>query len=196
MCIYWKKRHTCGHISIRPYIEMCRTGCLSNTVCSDIGDDAVPRSSYFACWMCIKNEARAEIEADKRIQLEAIRNAEAARDTAIREKLAIEQRAKEGRIRREAREKANKEREEEAKLKATKDKEEERARKEGGLWIETGSGKKQKGRKTVSPALPLSAPPFAKTFSAQEKIEDMGGRAGFWGPKKILSRKENSMIKK
>jgi hypothetical protein len=63
MCIYWKKMHTCGHPSDRPYIEMCRSGCLSNTVCPDIGQDDTPRKSHFPCYACIKSEARAETEA-------------------------------------------------------------------------------------------------------------------------------------
>ena len=93
-----------------------------------------------------------------------------------------------------------------------KEKEEERAKKEGGMWIETGSGKKAKGRKgngaLAFPVLPGSAPPVGKTFAevgrkenqggkmVKEKGGDVGGRAGTWGPKKILSRKENVAVKK
>jgi hypothetical protein len=215
MCIYWKKLHTCGHTSDRPYIEMCRPGCLSNTVCSDIGQDDKPRKSHFPCYPCIKVEARAEAEALARAERDAVIKAHQARNVAIREKLAAEQRAKEERIRREARETADKEREEEARLKTIKEKEEELAKKQGGAWIETSGGKKQKGRKGTAlgaPTISLSTPPVLKTLLTKDKKEndheaklspkkdakgtDTGGRAGIWGPKKILSRKENAAVKK
>lgn len=215
MCIYWKKLHTCGHTSDRPYIEMCRPGCLSNTVCTDIGTDEALRNSHFPCYACIKGEVRAEAEARLYAQRDAVLKSNQARDNALREKHAAEQRAKEERVRREALEKATREREEENKMKAIKEKEEERAKKEGGMWIETGSGKKTKGRRSGAlnfPALPRSAPPVLKTFADREKKEnesgarmspkkegkgaDTGGRAGTWGPKKILSRKENAAVKK
>jgi hypothetical protein len=223
MCMYWKKMHTCGHEGDRPYIEMCRPGCLSNTVCADIGMDEKPRNSHFPCYPCIKSEVRAESEARVNAERDAICKARDASEKAQREKQA----AKEERIRREAREKAAREREEEARLKAMKEKEEERVKKEGGLWIETGSGKKQKGKKGAAmnfPAMPFSAPPVLRTFADREKKEhdgnakmspkkqndgsakmsplkdgkstDTGGRAGVWGPKKILTRKENMGMKK
>jgi hypothetical protein len=214
MCIYWKKLHTCGHTSDRPYIEMCRSGCLSNTVCSDIGQDDTLRKSHFPCYPCIKTEARTEAEARANIQRDAALKAQEARDIIIRQKHAAELQAKEERIRREAREKAAREREEEARLKAVKEREEERARKEGGLWIETGSGKKQKARRggaSIYSGIPNSAPPVLKTFADNEKRANGGGvkmspnkeikstessgRAGVWGPKKILSRKENAAVK-
>ncbi|KAH7069072.1 hypothetical protein BKA63DRAFT_100706 [Paraphoma chrysanthemicola] len=210
MCLYWKKMHTCGHLSDRPYVEMCKPGYFSNTICSDIGEDDKPRRSHFPCWLCIKGEAHAEAEANARAQQEAVVKAQEAREVAIREKLAAEQRAKEERIRRAAREKAAREREEDAKQKAMVQMEHERAKKEGGLWIETGSGKKQKGKKGAGtgsgngfPTMPASAPPVLKTFAAKDKKEnegspgkspkkgmETGGRAGTWGPKKILSRKD------
>jgi hypothetical protein len=231
--MYWRKMHTCGHEGDRPYIEMCRPGCLSNTVCADIGTDEEPRNSHFPCYPCIKSEVhaeaevRAEAEARIKVERDAVCKAHEAREAAKREKQAAIQRVKEERIRREAREKAAREREEEARLKAMKDREEERAKKEGGLWIETGSGKKQKGRKGAAinfPAMPFSAPPVLRTFADKERKEnaagaktspkkqndggakmspkkegmnaDSGGRAGVWGPKKILSRKENTGLKK
>jgi hypothetical protein len=170
--------------------------------------------SHFPCYPCIKGEARAESEALARAEQQAVLRAHEARDIAIREKHAAEQRAKEERIRREAREKAIREREEEVRLKIMKEKEEERAKKEGGLWIETSAGKKHKNRKSttlVAPVVPLSAPPVLKTFFAKDKKENDGaanisprkegkavdqGRAGFWGPKRILSRKDNVAEKK
>jgi hypothetical protein len=123
MCRYWKKLHTCGHQSDRPYIEMCRPGCLSNTVCADIGHDDTTRSSHFPCYPCIRGEAREELEALGRSQQEAVAKAHQARDHAIREKQAAEQRAKEERIRREAREKAAREREDEARKKVMRERE-------------------------------------------------------------------------
>jgi hypothetical protein len=225
--MYWRKMHTCGHEGDRPYIEMCRSGCLSNTVCADIGTDEEPRKSHFPCYPCIKSEVRAEAEARIKVERDAICKALKAREAAVREKQAAVQQAKEERIRREAREKAAREREEEARLKAMKEKEEERAKKEGGLWIETGSGKKQKGKKGAAmdfTAMPFSAPLVLRTFADREKKEnaggakmspkkqndagakmspkkegtnvDTGGRAGVWGPKKILTRKENTGMKK
>ncbi|KAF2027704.1 hypothetical protein EK21DRAFT_71432 [Setomelanomma holmii] len=216
MCLYWKKKHTCGHLSGRPYIEMCKPGYFSNAVCTDIGEDDKPRNSHFPCWPCIKGEARAEAEANARVQHEAIAKAHEASENAIKEKQAAELRAKEERIRRVAREKAASEREEEARQKAIMQEQQERAKKEGGLWIETSSGKKQKGRKGAGtdagfgaglPIMLMSAPPVLKTFPTKDKKENEGGakmspkkensgRAGTWGPKKILSRKEGAAVLK
>ena len=145
-----------------------------------------------------------DIEAQASLQQEAVARANEAKEKAIKEKQAAELKAKEERVRREAREKAIREREEELKLKREKEEEERKARKEGGLWIETGSGKKGKGRKGgghVGLTTPVSAPPVLKTVTGlkdrkenspkKERSMDPGGRAGIWGPKKILSRKEN-----
>ncbi|KAH7395264.1 hypothetical protein DE146DRAFT_615250 [Phaeosphaeria sp. MPI-PUGE-AT-0046c] len=220
MCRYWKKLHTCGDLSDRPYIEMCRPGCLSNIVCIDIGTDETPRKSHFPCYQCIKNEARREIEDRLKAEFAEHQTAQKARNNAVREKQVAEQKLKEERVRREAREKAMREREEEAKIKAEKEREDERVKKEGGAWVETGSGKKSKGRKNMGmafgfPVLPSSAPPTVKTFAEREKqsganrgarmspknetkTPEASGRAGVWGPTptKILSRKENMVMKK
>lgn len=211
--MYWKKLHTCGHLSDRPAVEMCRPGILSNAVCNDIGVDDEPRKSHFPCWQCIRGEARAEAEVKAYADREAVVKAHEIREQSIRERHSDEQRAKEDRIRREAREQATREREEEAKIRATKEKEEERLKKDGGLWIETGSGKKGRGKKAASaPATPFFAPPTMKSLINKEKKQnenlpkighkkdstmDPGGRAGVWGhPKKILSRKENDSMAK
>jgi hypothetical protein len=213
MCLYWKKMHTCGHQSDRPYIEMCKPGILTNTVCSDIGEDDNPRNSHFPCYPCIRGEARAEAETQARLDQEAIAKAHQAREVAVRERQVVELRAKEERIRREAREKAARERAEEARIKILKEKEEERAKQEGGRWIETASIKKGRGKKGGGGALlQFPAPPILKPINSREKKEnegnmnsspkkegkniDLGGRAGTWGPKIILSRKENMELKK
>jgi hypothetical protein len=133
--------------------------------------------------------------------------AKEAREQVIKEKHAAEHRAKEQRIRREAHEKALRERGEESKIKAAREKEQDRAKKDGGLWIETSGSKKAKVRKAGgAPMTPFSAPPIMKTFPAKDKKEnegssktsaESGGRAGVWGPpKKILSRKENVSVDK
>ncbi|KAF2129384.1 hypothetical protein P153DRAFT_396659 [Dothidotthia symphoricarpi CBS 119687] len=222
MCQYWRKMHTCEHPSDRPYLEMCKPGYLSNTVCPDIGEDPKPRKSYFPCWYCIKSEYRAEVEAEAAAKV--TKQVQKMADFRARDELRI----KEERVRREARERASREREEEVRRKMERAAREERAKKEGGLWIETGSGKKGKDRKGVSATSgPLSAPPVMKTIVAREKKEnvavnvgvgegsdrkekekslDLGGRAGTWGPKKmlspepllpkkILSRKENIAVR-
>lgn len=206
--------HTCGHQSDRPYIEMCKPGFLTNTVCGDIGEDDNPRKSHFPCYPCIRSEARAEVEVSARLEREATDKANQAYEVAVCERQAAELRAKEERIRREAREKAAKERTEEARIKAVKEKEEERARQEGGRWIETASVKKGRGKKGAGTGMlmPFSAPPIMETINSRGKKEnesniksspkqegksiDPGGRAGTWGPKKILSRKENMDMKK
>ncbi|KAF1919971.1 hypothetical protein BDU57DRAFT_156952 [Ampelomyces quisqualis] len=195
MCIYWKKLHTCGHTSDRPYIEMCRPGCLSNTVCASISTDTdvdTLRASHFPCYPCIKAEVRTEAEA----RMQTVYSQSAQRAEQVYHE-------KQDRVRREAREKAAREREEEARLRVVRLKEEEKAKREGGAWIE--SGKKGKGRKGVGfPVLPHSASAGVKALGEGEKkenegsggvkelekAEDKGGRAGTWGPKKILSRKE------
>ncbi|KAF2627189.1 hypothetical protein BU25DRAFT_342399 [Macroventuria anomochaeta] len=209
MCQYWKKCHTCTHLSDRPYIEMCRPGFLSNIVCQDIGEDPSPRRSHFPCWQCIKASARTESE-EKRAQAHALATAaEIARDIATKGKIDMEKRAREERVRREAREKAERERVLEHKIKIEREKEMERAKKEGGPWVlaEAGSGKKKKGRGSVpaSPASPGSPSILVgvtekdawkengKTvWKENEKGVDASGRAGTWGPKKILSRKEGA----
>ncbi|KAI0590179.1 Uup ATPase component of ABC transporter with duplicated ATPase domains [Pyrenophora tritici-repentis] len=219
MCQYWKKMHTCNHQSDRPYIEMCRPGFLSNTVCPDIGEDDKLRPSHFPCYPCIKLEARAETEAQARLDEDAIAKAYEARERAVKEKQAAELRAKEERVRREARDKAAKEREAEQRAKREKEEQERKARKEGGTWVETSGNKKPKGRKSGSvvglslaaPNTPTSimvtAPKNTKEnsggaaaagyggerMSPKNSRVDPGGRAGTWGPKKILSRQENGV---
>lgn len=207
MCQYWKKLHTCKHLSDRPYVEMCRPGYLSNTVCQDISDDEVPRRSYFPCWACIKQGARTEtLEKLARAQAEAAA-ADAAREQALKLKIENDKRAREERVRREAKEKAERERAAEQKMKAEREMERERAKKEGGAWTlaESNSGKKKKGKASVL-ACPTS-PPFVTglpkkdawkenekiTWSEGSKSASVAGRAGTWGPKKILSRKEGAM---
>jgi hypothetical protein len=217
MCLYWKKLHTCSHLSDRPYIEMCRPGFLSNTVCPDISEDDKPRPSHFPCYPCIKLEARAETEAQVRLEQHEFAKAYEARERAVREKQAAELRAKEERVRREARDKAAREREAEQRAKREKEEAERKARKEGGAWIETSVGKKPKGKRsgggsgpTNTPATPLNPLSTIKMAAAPKNIKevgggagggermspkkgrvDPGGRAGTWGPKKILSRQEN-----
>jgi hypothetical protein len=217
MCLYWKKLHTCDHLSDRPYIEMCRLGFLSNTVCPDISEDDKPRPSHFPCYPCIKLEARAETEAQVRFEQHEFAKAYEARERAVREKQAAELRAKEERVRREARDKAAREREAEQRVKRDKEEAERRAKKEGGAWIETSVGKKPKGKKSGSgsgpsnaPATPLNPLSTVKMAAVPRNIKDIsasaggaekrspkkgrvdpGGRAGTWGPKKILSRQEN-----
>ncbi|EOA86760.1 hypothetical protein ACJQWK_08559 [Exserohilum turcicum] len=218
MCLYWKKMHTCGHASDRPYIEMCRPGFLSNTVCLDIKEDDTYRPSHFPCYPCIKLEARAEVEEQARVEQDAITKAYQARECAVKEKQAAELRAKEERVRREAREKAAREREAEQRAKREKEEEESRIKKEGGAWIETSGSRKLKARKTArgsfgtsSPTRPLTLLSVTKMATGPKNIKensifnseggdkmsprktemDGGGRAGIWGPKKILTRQEN-----
>ncbi|KAH7398540.1 hypothetical protein BKA66DRAFT_437589 [Pyrenochaeta sp. MPI-SDFR-AT-0127] len=211
MCIYWKKSHTCKHPGDRRYLEMCRPGYLSNTVCPNVSEDPNPRPSHFPCWNCIKMEAHADAVAAAHAEQDAMVKAHEVRERALKEKQAAEFRAKEERIRREAREKAMREREEELRAKREIEEAERRIEKEGGLWIETGIGKKGKGRKSGgnNGLAPVSAPPVMKIVgTAKDKKEsknekmspkkergvESGGRAGHWGPKKILSRKENGIV--
>ena len=217
MCLYWKKLHTCSHLSDRPYIEMCRTGFLSNTVCPDISEDDKPRPSHFPCYPCIKLEARIEAEAQIRFEQHEFAKAYETRERAMREKQAAELRAKEERVRREARDRAAREREAEQRMKREKEEAERRAKKEGGAWIETSVGKKPKSKRSgggsgsaSTPAIPLNSLSILKMATAPKNINeigggvgggermspkkdcvDPGGRAGTWGPKKILSRQEN-----
>jgi hypothetical protein len=135
----------------------------------------------------------------------------------MREKQAAELRAKEERVRREARDRAAREREAEQRMKREKEEAERRAKKEGGAWIETSVGKKPKSKRSgggsgsaSTPAIPLNSLSTLKMATALKNINeigggvgggermspkkdrvDPGGRAGTWGPKKILSRQEN-----
>ncbi|KAI8942910.1 hypothetical protein NX059_000949 [Plenodomus lindquistii] len=207
MCIYWRKLHTCGDISDRPYLEMCHSGVLSNTVCAGITEDPTPRKSHFPCYSCIKNEARREVEEGEKERRERESEAVEAHQRALKEKRDHEQRLKEERVRREAREKAAREREEESRIKQFKEEQERKAKKDGGLWIETKKGKGKKSGGNNVGGNPLS--PVGKIVGREnramggagvgagaadkspKKGVDPGGRAGTWGPKKILSRKEN-----
>jgi hypothetical protein len=208
MCRYWKKLHTCAHLSDRPYIDMCRPGLLTNTVCPDISEDPQPRPSHFPCYPCIKVEARAELEAQLQYEQAAIAKAYEAREHAVKEKQAAELRAREERIRREAREKAAREREAEQRAKGEKEKDERKARKEGGTWIETAGGKKTRGKKSgngsmsASPGVKVAASPRNNKENGGINVGlspnmghgvDSGGRAGTRGPKKILTRQENGV---
>ncbi|KAJ4410783.1 hypothetical protein N0V91_001711 [Didymella pomorum] len=211
MCQYWKKLHTCNHPSDRPYIELCRPGFLSNTVCHDIAEDSNLRPSHFPCWTCIKAMDRQDAEDRRRLEQIKVTAAETAHRAAVRARREAEQKAREERVRHEAREKAERERAVETKIKAEREKEAERACKEGGAWMlaEAGGGTKKK-RSSVpeSPKSPES--PFAVTDTivtggkkdvwkengsggGKDKSE-ASGRAGVWGPKRILSRKEGAGV--
>ena len=120
---------------------------------------------------------------------------------------------REDRLRREYREKAAREREEEARRKEEREREMEKAKKEGGLWIETGSTRKGRHRKgPLTPVTPLVSSPTIRTILTRDKKENVpvagspkispakkipaktsppkdrpaesSGRAGVWGPKK------------
>lgn len=197
---------------------MCRPGYLSNTVCCDVAEDPNLRPSHFPCWTCIKAEAHADVLAAARAEQDAIAKAREARERAVdarmqalKEKRATELRAKEERIRGEGNDRATKDREEESRI---GEEEECRTNREEGLWIETGRGKKAKGRKSGGNSgltTPVSAQPLMKpshttkdkaensgerTTPKKDRVVDPGGRAGIWGPKKILSRRENDNIGK
>lgn len=208
--------HTCGHPSDRPYIELCRPGIVSNTVCPGIKEDEKYRPSHFPCYACIKAEARAEIEARARMEQDAMIKANQARELALKQRQAAELKAKQERIRREASEKAAREREVEERAKREKEAEELRAQKEGGPWIESLGSKKYKVRRNVGGTATMDSPPrllnplsVSRMATGPKNIKDnsngtgddrrskassvdLGGRAGFWGPKKILTRQENN----
>lgn len=205
MCQYWKKLHTCTHPSDRPYIEMCRPGFLSNTVCPDIAEDPNLRPSHFPCWSCIKASARSDSLEKARLEQLAASAAETAREAAVKARQEAEKKAREARVRREAREKAERERVTEMRVKAEREKEAERGRREGGAWVlaEAGSGKKKRGSVPGGPKSPVSPSTvtggkmdvWKENGSAGVKVtwnekSEGSGRAGVWGPKKILSRKE------
>ncbi|KAJ4990528.1 hypothetical protein SVAN01_03975 [Stagonosporopsis vannaccii] len=204
MCRYWKKLHTCSHPSDRPYLDMCRSGFLTNTVCRDIDVDEVPRRSHFPCWQCIRDAVRAEA-AEKHAQALALAAAaERAREQAVKYRVEVEKRAREERVRREAKDKAERERVVEEMKRVEREKEVERARREGGLWVlaEAGSGKKKKkgpvAAGLVSPTGPLEMDGVKSEGWKEngkgwkEEKGESSGRAGTWGPKKILSRKEGA----
>lgn len=209
MCRYWQKLHICTHMSDWRYIEMCHSGFLANVVCPDIGMDPNPRQSYFPCWQCIKQSARTEKLEQQALVQAAIAAAEAAREQAFRLKIENDKRIREERVRREAREQAERERAAEQQLRAEREIEKERTKKEGGLWTlaESGSGKKKKGKGFVSTSLVgPTIPPFLTNMAKKnvwkengkagrkesEKGAESSGRAGIWGAKKILSRKEGA----
>lgn len=172
--------------------------------------DPTPRKSYFPCWQCIKASARAETQEKHARAVAAAAAAEAAREQAFRLKLENEKRVREERVRREAREKAERERAAEQKMRAEKEAERERAKREGGVWTlaESGSGKKKKGKGPglagsvggTSAAFPTTSVVKKDawkengkgSWKESQKGNESSGRAGTWGPKKILSRKEGN----
>ncbi|KAJ4379512.1 hypothetical protein N0V86_004692 [Didymella sp. IMI 355093] len=138
MCRYWKKLHTCTHPSDRPYIEMCRSGFLSNTVCHDISEDSILRPSHFPCWSCVKALGRADAEEKRRLADMQANAAATAREAAIKARREAEKKMREERVRREAREKAEHEKAEEVKIKMDREKEAERGK--GGRRVGAGRG--------------------------------------------------------
>jgi hypothetical protein len=190
-------------------MEMCRSGRLSKTVCPDTSDDPEERISHFPCWPCIRSECRADSEALARANQAALE----AKEAAAKAKHATEARLREERLRREYRDRAAREREDEARRKEEREREAERAKKEGGLWIETGAGRRGRHRKgPLTPVTPLVSSPAIRTILTRDKKENMpvaggskmspakkspaktsppkdkptesSGRAGVWGPKK------------
>lgn len=110
-------------------------------------------------------------------------------------KQAAEARVREERVRSEYREKAAREREEDTRRKDERDHEMEKAKKEGGLWIETGGGKKSKGRKgPLTPVTPLVVRPAIKTILTREKKENVAasGTGAKTSPGKTISAKMSS----
>jgi hypothetical protein len=180
---------------------MCRPGYLSNTVCTDISIDATLRPSHFPCYPCIKASAQADA-SEKRHEAYARATAtHITQEGALKARAAHEARVREDRVRVEAKEKADRERAEEQKVRVEREREVERAKKEGGAWIvaETGSAKKKKGGKGAGMASLeslKSSQSLAKKGTRKESEADteMSRRAGTWGPKKILSRKEGSTV--
>lgn len=134
---------------------------------------------------------RAEAEERMRVEYTVAQN-------KVEQAQRAEQVLRAERVRKEAREKAAKEREEEKRAREMREKEEEVAKREGGVWIESG-GKKAKGKKGFA-VMPMGY--AGKAGEKKENVgespkkdsgEDKGGRAGTWGPKRILSRKEGIM---
>jgi hypothetical protein len=182
MCRYWKKNHTCTHLSDRTYLDMCRSGRRASTICPDISDDTEMRPSHFPCWPCIKSEVRADSEALARANQADVET----REAAAKAKQAAEARLREERLRREYREKAAREREEEARRKEEREREMEKAKMEGGLWIETGSGRRGRHRRgPLTPVTPLVPTPTIKSILTRDKKENVsiGG-----GPKASLAK--------
>ncbi|KAF1923848.1 uncharacterized protein M421DRAFT_74155 [Didymella exigua CBS 183.55] len=208
MCKYWKKTHTCTHPSDRPYIEMCRPGFLTNTVCGDICDDPVLRRSHFPCWPCIKTLGRVDAEEKLRAEYLQVATAEKARELSAKARFEADKKGRDERVRRGAREKAERERAVEMKVRAEREREAERARREGGQWMlaEAGSGKKKKrGSGPGSPVSPSTVVggrqdmrkengSVGGNIAWKEDKSEVSGRAGIWGPKKILSRKEDASV--
>lgn len=199
MCQYYKKRHTCDHESDRPYVEWCRDGIIGHAICHDISEDLERRRSHFPCYPCIKQMAREEIEQKAKAEQDAAAKAEQDRLQEVKAKQLAERKVNEDKIRREAALKAAREREEELRIKKEKDELERQAKKEGGAWIESGS-KKGKNKKigTGSPGTAFQGFTMDKKTTASKTVSPkkdqqlhISGRAGVWGPKKILSRKEN-----
>lgn len=206
MCQYWKKLHTCTHPSDRPYIEMCRTGFLSNTVCPDIAEDSNPRPSHFPCWSCIKGSMCSDSLEKARLDARASSAAETTCEVAVKARQETVKKTREERVRREAREKAEREMAAEMRVRAEREEDAERAKKEGGTWVlaDAGSGKKKRGDVSGSPKSLVS--PSSVTSGRKDVWKENGstgvkaawkdeksegsGCAGVWGPKKILSRNE------
>lgn len=220
MCQYYKKLHTCNCLS-QTYLEMCRAGILSNTVCRPLDppseNKADARKSYFACYECLCKEVRKEDQERLQRQMQMEQENKKMAEMQLKMDRIAEKQAKKDRVRREYAQKARAEREreeqEQEKLKA----EAERAKKEGGLWIDAGASRKRgrKGGGGVGMAALRSAPPaplgatagwkmgeFGRKEAEAPKTStgvDPGGRAGVWGPvapKRILTNPEREAGKK
>ncbi|KAF2248866.1 hypothetical protein BU26DRAFT_308001 [Trematosphaeria pertusa] len=183
MCLYYRKLHTCGCIS-KPLLSMCRTGVLSNTLCTPLApppaddDAASARKSHFQCYDCLRLEAFAEHRAKLQAAHDQQKGAEMA---AKAEKFA--RREREQRVRREAAERAQLERERERARKEEEARMKEQERREGGLWIDAAAAGRKKGRKAGGG--PLSAPlPRGKKMGEMKIVQMEGPRsaAGLGAP--------------
>lgn len=202
MCRYWKKLHTCDHESDRPYVEWCRDGIISRAICPDITEDPKRRKSHFPCYQCIKLGPREQIGEKSTADQTVKAKAEEDRSIALKAKQVADRKAHEEKVRRDATQKAAREREEELRMKKEKEDSDRKAKTDGGAWIESG-GKKGKHKKNVvgSPGKSFNGSMGEKKNATgkgnspnKDRGVDGGGRAGVWGPKKILTRKENENV--
>ncbi|KAF2451417.1 hypothetical protein P171DRAFT_5840 [Karstenula rhodostoma CBS 690.94] len=202
MCKYFKKVFTCGHLS-QVYVERCPAACKPGTeACTthDSSHDAEQfasqlrqeaRRSHFECFGCLEGKAAAESEAAVAAEQDPQKRAEMADKHG---RLASKA-AKADANRKTAEQKMKAEREADAAAAEALKAEKERAARGDGVWIESGSARKKKGkhgRGFHDPRSPAQSAPPTPTFRMGVDA-GVGGRAGKMGEFRNEPRSANEV---
>ncbi|KAF9739670.1 hypothetical protein PMIN01_02304 [Paraphaeosphaeria minitans] len=229
MCKYFKKIFTCNHLS-RIYVERCPPACkpgIEACTTTDASHDpeafaasinTAARPSFFACFDCLKAEAVSELAASVGAAAAAEQDPTKRAEMITKQTHYASKAAKAEANRKAAELKMRRERAADVAAASAAQAEKERVARGEGMWIETGSARKKKGRHHGrgfrDEKNPTQSAPPTPTFrmgvdagvggragkmgefkkeneprSANEVDAGSGGGGGGW-PKKILTKPE------